>query len=114
MASSRVLDGVSVSKRGLGRGLDALLPSSPYADEADGGSMREVSVAAITPNPRQPRDLFDETTLAELAGSIETLGVLQPLLVREPSPGRYELVAGERRWRAAQRAGLERFPVLIV
>ena len=103
-----------MSKRGLGRGLDALLPSSPYAEEADGGAMREVAVDAITPNPRQPRDSFGETSLAELAGSIETLGVLQPLLVREPVPGRYELVAGERRWRAAQRAGLERVPVLIV
>lgn len=104
-----------MSKRGLGRGLDALLPSSPsFAEASDGGAMREVAVDAITPNPRQPRDLFDETALAELAGSIETLGVLQPLLVREPTPGRYELVAGERRWRAAQRAGLERVPVLIV
>lgn len=104
-----------MSKRGLGRGLDALLPSSPsFAEASDTGAMREVPVDAITPNPRQPRDLFDEAALAELAGSIETLGILQPLLVREPAPGRYELVAGERRWRAAQRAGLELVPVLIV
>lgn len=105
-----------MNKRGLGRGLDALLPSSPsFPEEAsDGRSLREVPVEAITPNPRQPRSNFDEQALEELASSIATLGVLQPVLVRELARGRYELVAGERRWRAAQRAGVEEVPVLIV
>lgn len=105
-----------MNKRGLGRGLDALLPSSPSFPEesSDGRSLREVPVEAITPNPRQPRSNFDEQALEELASSIATLGVLQPVLVRELARGRYELVAGERRWRAAQRAGVEEVPVLIV
>lgn len=105
-----------MSKRGLGRGLDALLPSGPsFPEEAtDGGSMREVAVDAIVPNPQQPRSHFDDEALQELAASIGTLGVLQPLLVREVGPDGYELVAGERRWRAAQRAGVQRVPVLIV
>ena len=105
-----------MNKRGLGRGLDALLPSGPaFPEEAQGsGSLREVPVDAISPNPRQPRSRFDEDAMKELSTSIATLGVLQPLLVRELSPGRYELVAGERRWRASQRAGVESVPVLIV
>ncbi|MBW3594108.1 MAG: ParB/RepB/Spo0J family partition protein [Actinobacteria bacterium] len=105
-----------MNKRGLGRGLDALLPSAPSVAESDegSGSLREVSVGALTPNPRQPRSDFDEDALQELTSSIETLGILQPLLVRELGPGRYELVAGERRWRAAQRAGIETVPVLVV
>lgn len=104
-----------MSKRGLGRGLDALLPSSTsFGGDNDSGSLREVEVAAITPNPRQPRATFDGASLHELAESIKTLGVLQPVLVRELSPGLFELVAGERRWRAAQRAGLEQVPVLVV
>ncbi len=105
-----------MNKRGLGRGLDALLPSGPsFADDVEGsGSLRNVPVDAIGPNPQQPRSRFDQEAMRELASSIATLGVLQPLLVREPSPGRYELVAGERRWRAAQSAGIESVPVLIV
>lgn len=105
-----------MSKRGLGRGLDALLPSTPSEPERSESSsaMREVRVEAITPNPQQPRSRFDETALYELTKSIAALGVLQPLLVRETGPGSYELIAGERRWRAAQRAGSETVPVLVV
>ena len=105
-----------MNKRGLGRGLDALLPSGPsLPEESEGsGSLREVPVGAISPNPRQPRSHFDPDALRELTTSIATLGVLQPLLVRELAPGRYELVAGERRWRASQQAGIESVPVLIV
>lgn len=105
-----------MSKRGLGRGLDALLPSTPSFSESEGSSasLREVPVIAITPNPQQPRSHFDEDALQELTTSIATLGVLQPLLVREVGSGQYELVAGERRWRAAQRAGIEAVPVLVV
>lgn len=104
-----------MNKRGLGRGLDALLPSTPSDPERpEASALREVAVDAITPNPQQPRSQFDETALYELTKSVTTLGVLQPLLVRETAAGQYELVAGERRWRAAQRAGKETVPVLVV
>ncbi len=105
-----------MSKRGLGRGLDALLPSAPAWPEGsqETGGMREVAVDAIVTNPRQPRSRFDDAALRELASSITTLGVLQPLLVRELESGSYELIAGERRWRAAQTAGVEQVPVLVV
>ena len=104
-----------MSKRGLGRGLDALLPSVSAFEERDAsGSLREVEVDAIVPNPRQPRSRFDDDALKELADSIAALGVLQPLLVRDLQTGRYELVAGERRWRAARLAALDTVPVLIV
>ena len=104
-----------MSKRGLGRGLDALLPSTPSDPERpEASALREVAVDSISPNPQQPRAHFDETALYELTKSVTTLGVLQPLLVRETATGQYELVAGERRWRAAQRAGKETVPVLVV
>jgi len=97
-------------RSGLGRGLGALIPE----DEAvEGASLREVSVDAIEPNPYQPRVHFDEETLASLAESIEELGVLQPVLVREVDVDTYQLIAGERRWRAAQRAGLAEIPVIV-
>ena len=98
-------------RSGLGRGLDALLPPGERAAEA---GLLEVPCEAIDPNPRQPRRSFDETSLAELAASITELGLLQPVLVRRSPPGRWELVAGERRLRAAQMAGLERVPVMVV
>lgn len=103
-----------MSKRGLGRGLDALLPSTPAAPENEDGALRVVPVSAIVPNPRQPRREFDEATLDELAASVRMLGILQPLLVRDLGGGRYELVAGERRWRAAMKAELDEVPVLVV
>jgi ParB family chromosome partitioning protein len=97
-------------RSGLGRGLGALIPE----DEAvDGASLREVPVGAIEPNPYQPRVHFDEETLASLAESIEELGILQPVLVRQIDADSYQLIAGERRWRAAQRAGLAEIPVIV-
>jgi ParB family chromosome partitioning protein len=97
-------------RSGLGRGLEALIPE----DEAvEGASLREVPVTAIEPNPYQPRVHFDEETLDALAESIEQLGILQPVLVRPLDDGSYQLIAGERRWRAAQRAGLEQIPVIV-
>ncbi len=90
---------------GLGRGLDALLPKLP-------GGMVRVPIGSIRPNPRQPRKRFSEESLAELAQSIREKGLLQPLIVRPLGEG-YELVAGERRYRAALMAGLEEVPVLI-
>lgn len=98
-------------RAGLGRGLEALLPATE--PDAPGGPL-EVPAAAIDPNPRQPRRAFDDASLEELAASISQLGVLQPLLVRKLSDHRYELIAGERRLRAAERAGLEIVPVVVV
>jgi ParB family chromosome partitioning protein len=76
-------------------------------------ALREVPVAAVRPNPQQPRKHFDEESLAALAASVRELGVLQPILVRETGDGEYELIAGERRWRAAKRAGLPTIPVVV-
>jgi ParB family chromosome partitioning protein len=105
-----------VSRRsGLGRGLDALLPVGETPGEpVHRGGPAELDIAAISPNPRQPRKDFDDASLEELAGSIRSLGILQPLLVRVRREGGYELVAGERRLRAARRAGLTRVPVVVV
>jgi ParB family chromosome partitioning protein len=76
-------------------------------------ALRDVPITAIRPNPHQPRRHFDEETLSSLAASVRELGVLQPILVREAGEGEYELIAGERRWRAAKRAGLSTIPVVV-
>lgn len=98
-------------RSGLGRGLGALIP--PGATDADGPSFQELPVAAISPNSRQPRRAFDEEAMAALTASVRELGVLQPVLVRSSGEGTYELIAGERRWRAAKRAGLPLVPAII-
>jgi ParB family transcriptional regulator, chromosome partitioning protein len=98
-----------VAERGIGRGLAAILPPSPEQHE----SLQQIPAALIDPNPRQPRTTFDDEHLDELAESIRKRGVLQPVLVRPLPGGRYELVAGERRLRAAKLAGLERVPALV-
>ncbi len=98
-------------RSGLGRGLGALIPTD-LTGEA-GSALREVPVGSIAPNPHQPRSYFDEEALATLTASIAELGVLQPILVRELDSERYELIAGERRWRAAKRAGLDSIPVVV-
>ena len=100
----------STAKRGIGRGLAAILPEA--APEAL-GDLQELPVELITPNPNQPRTRFDSEALAGLAASIEASGVVQPLLVRPLPGGSYELIAGERRWRAAQQAGLEKVPAIV-
>jgi ParB family chromosome partitioning protein len=97
---------------GMGRGLDAILSVSSVGD-ADADELRELPVELIVANPRQPRRRFDEDALQALAGSLGERGVLQPVLVRAKPGGTYELVAGERRWRAAQIAGLEKIPALV-
>ena len=79
----------------------------------EGAEYREIDVAAIHPNPQQPRTHFDEDSLAELEHSIREFGLLQPVVVRESSPGTYQLIMGERRWRATQRAGLDRIPAIV-
>jgi len=94
----------------MGRGLAAILSVSPAEHEP---RIREVPLELIVPNPRQPRRHFDEESLVALADSVRERGLLQPVLVREASDGRYELIAGERRWRAAQLAGLEVMPAAI-
>lgn len=90
-----------------------MLPAEETGLEAR-GSLEQAPVDAIEPNPRQPRREFDEAGIEELAESVKQLGVLQPLLVRRPASGAYELIAGERRLRAARRAGLDRVPVIVV
>jgi ParB family chromosome partitioning protein len=111
------MEGFMTARRGgLGRGLSALLEemgSAPPVASTEPRSASLLPIAAITPNPTQPRRLFDEVALNELADSIRIKGVLQPILVRPAGDDRYEIVAGERRWRAAQMAGLHEIPVVI-
>lgn len=134
---------VAPRKGGLGRGLAALIPTAPVGTSGDpasqlrhnghpddhsdtstgrvaGAVYQEMPIEAIVPNPRQPRQVFDEETLAELAHSIREFGLLQPIVVRPLEPavgqsgtGRYELIMGERRWRAARQAGLDRIPAIV-
>lgn len=99
-----------MTRKVLGRGLSALLSETPATTNEE---LREVDIDLIEPNNVQPRTRFDETQLEELAQSIKTNGVVQPILVRKTDGGRYQIVAGERRWRAAQRAGLQRIPSVI-
>ncbi|HEX2096195.1 MAG TPA: ParB/RepB/Spo0J family partition protein [Solirubrobacterales bacterium] len=98
------------ARRGMGRGLAAILPER---DDTDLGELRELPVELVKPNPKQPRTRFDPEALAALAASIEASGVVQPLLVRPLADGSYELIAGERRWRAAKQAGLEKVPAIV-
>jgi ParB family chromosome partitioning protein len=104
-----------VARRGgLGKGLGALIP--PGGTEGAGaelGGLDELTLASIKPNRFQPRDHFDEEALSALADSIREVGVLQPVLVRPAGEGEYELIAGERRWRAARRVGLQTIPALV-
>ncbi len=121
-------------KRGLGKGLGALIPTTPIGltdpavassaveqDDLSGPSLGaipgayfdEIPVAAIVPNPRQPRQIFDEEALAELAASIKIVGLLQPIVVRKTEDSQYQIVMGERRWRACQLADLELVPAIV-
>ncbi|GAA3309332.1 ParB/RepB/Spo0J family partition protein [Nonomuraea dietziae] len=122
---------MSQQRRGLGKGLGALIPTGPIVDgtgavSPSGGStqdngpqpiagayFREIALKAITPNPRQPRDFFDEERLEELAASIKEVGLLQPIVVRSIGGGSYELIMGERRWRACQLVGLDPVPAIV-
>ena len=102
-----------MTRRGLGRGLDALLPTRGDEGLEEQSDLNTVAIDRIVANPNQPRKAFDPVELEELAASIRSLGVLQPLLVRRTG-ARFELIAGERRWRAAQLADLNEVPVLVV
>jgi len=101
-------------RSGLGKGLSSLIPpgEAEPGDAEQAAVLRDIPVAEVTPNPNQPRVHFDEETLAELTASIQQIGVLQPILVR-PTDNGYELIAGERRWRAAGRAGLAMIPAVV-
>jgi ParB family transcriptional regulator, chromosome partitioning protein len=98
-------------RSGLGKGLGALIPNEVVGDRSS--ALLEIPVTAIQSNPFQPRTSFDEDTLAALTSSIRAVGVLQPVLVRPTSDGGYQLIAGERRWRAAKRAGLPTIPAIV-
>jgi ParB family chromosome partitioning protein len=102
-----------VADRGMGRGLAAILSVSAPEAGADGAELRDLSVELLKPNRDQPRRSFDETALQALAASVQERGVLQPVLVRPRPGGTFEIVAGERRWRAARMAGLEAVPALV-
>jgi len=117
---------VVARRSGLGRGLDALIPTNRNTSNtttststSDGTNtesatgLKDIAVNAIDPNPNQPRVHFDEASLAELTASILAIGVLQPILVRPEGSDRYQLIAGERRWRAASRAGLQMIPAIV-
>lgn len=98
---------------GLGTNLDALIPTSLTVGDQEVGQQNEVAISAISPNPRQPRKHFDPVALDELIASIKEIGILQPPVVRQTTPGKYELIMGERRFRAAKAAGLKTIPVII-
>jgi ParB family chromosome partitioning protein len=102
---------------GLGKGLSSIIPGAELDKESatpgQEAVLRELAVTTIAPNPNQPRVHFDEESLIELSASIAEMGVLQPVLVRPLDDGSFELIAGERRWRAAQRAGLATIPAIV-
>ena len=99
---------------GLGRGLSAILEAENYVDELPAVSrMEEIDIELITPNPKQPRTIFDDDTLEELADSIATLGLIQPITVRKEVGGKYIIISGERRWRASRLAGRKSIPAYV-
>jgi len=103
-----------MAKRGgLGTNLDALIPTSLTVAGKEVGQQNEIDIDLISPNPKQPRTIFEEAALKELMVSIKEIGILQPPVVREVSGGRYELIMGERRYRAAKAVGLKTIPVII-
>lgn len=102
-----------MEKKALGKGLGALLPSSKTSQPTEPADVQRVRIENIVPNRYQPRHTFPQEELAELAASIKESGVLQPIMVRRKGDGIYELIAGERRWRASKEAGLETIPVVI-
>lgn len=99
-------------RSGLGKGLGSLIPTTERLQDAE-GQLRELPLAEIVANTFQPRDHFDEEALVSLTASIRSVGVLQPILVRQTGENSFELIAGERRWRAAKRAGLQSIPAIV-
>lgn len=104
---------MSAKRGGLGTNLDSLIPTSLTVGDTEVATQNEVAITSISPNPRQPRTVFDEDALNELIASIKEIGILQPPVVRRVGNDRYELIMGERRFRAAKAAGLTKIPVII-
>jgi ParB family transcriptional regulator, chromosome partitioning protein len=104
---------MSAKRGGLGTNLDSLIPTSLTVGDTEVATQNEVAISSISPNPRQPRTVFDEEALNELIASIKEIGILQPPVVRRVGSDRYELIMGERRFRAAKAAGLTKIPVII-
>jgi ParB family chromosome partitioning protein len=104
---------MAIKRGGLGTNLDSLIPTSLTVAGTEVAQQNEVPISQISPNPRQPRTVFDEVALNELIASIKSIGILQPPVVRKVGEGKYELVMGERRFRAAKAAGLTSIPVII-
>jgi ParB family chromosome partitioning protein len=104
---------MATKRGGLGINLDSLIPTSLTVEGTEVATQNEVLLSEISPNPRQPRTVFDEGALNELIASIKLFGILQPPVVRKVAPNKYELVMGERRFRAAKAAGLKSIPVII-
>ena len=101
------------NKNRLGRGLEALLTPPDEVTTSGSSSISEIELTQIEPNPDQPRSIFEEDTLNELAQSIRTYGVIQPIILKDTGSGKYLIIAGERRYRAAVKAGLEKIPAYI-
>ena len=104
--------GRGLDEIGTGRGLDALIDTSEVKTQGS-SNLNEIPIEQIEPNPDQPRREFDETAMQELANSIQTMGIIAPITLRQVSENRYQIIAGERRWRASQRAGLTSIPAYI-
>lgn len=104
---------MAIKRGGLGTNLDSLIPTSLTVAGTEVAQQNEVPINQISPNPRQPRTVFDETALNELIASIKSVGILQPPVVRKVAENKYELIMGERRYRAAKAAGLTTIPVII-
>ena len=104
---------MAIKRNALGRGLDSLISSSREVQTVGSSAINEIDINLISPNPDQPRRLFDEEALEELAASIRELGIVQPLSLRDLGNGRYQIIAGERRWRAASRAGKTTVPAYV-
>ena len=104
---------MAVKRGGLGTNLDSLIPTSLTVAGTEVAQQNEIPLSQISPNPKQPRQIFDETAMAELVASIKSVGILQPPVVRKVAENKYELIMGERRYRAAQIAGFTSIPVII-
>ncbi|TDU05251.1 ParB family chromosome partitioning protein [Streptomyces sp. 846.5] len=105
--------GVGTLERTVESAVSRETVTAPELQAVEGAYFAEIPLDAITPNPRQPREVFDEDALKELVHSIQEVGLLQPVVVRQMSPDRYELIMGERRWRASRKAGLETIPAIV-
>ena len=104
---------MAIKRGGLGTNLDSLIPTSLTVAGTEVAQQNEIPLSQISPNPKQPRQIFDETAIAELVTSIKSVGILQPPVVRKVAENKYELIMGERRYRAAQIAGFTSIPVII-